>query len=151
MNISIELIKQLRDETGVSVAKCKEALESASGDMDSARSILRELSAGQSEKKSDRTLAAGIVASYIHNNKQIGTLLELQCETDFVAKNEDFIDMANGIAMHVTAMDSTIESILEEPYIKNPDLTIGQVIESGMQKLGERIVIARISRFGVMQ
>jgi elongation factor Ts len=150
MEISIDLVKQLRDETSVSIAKCKEALEQSGGDMDKAREILREFSAGQMAKKADRELGAGVVVSYIHNTKTIGTLLELLCETDFVAKNEDFIQLAQHIAMHVTAMGSTSETIMEEQFILNPDLTIHQAIEGGIQKLGERIEIGRMHRIQVM-
>jgi elongation factor Ts len=150
MEISIELVKQLRDETGVSIAKCKEALETANGDIEQARIVLREFSAGQAAKKADRTLGAGIVSSYIHGTKTIGTLIELLCETDFVAKNEDFVELGKSIAMHVTAMGSTPETLMEESFIMNPDVTINGLLEESMQKLGERIEIGRMHRIQVL-
>lgn len=151
MEISIDLVKELRDETGVSIAKCKEALEEAGGDMEKARAVLREFSAGQSAKKADRTLGAGIISSYIHGNKTVGTMVELLCESDFVAKNESFVELGKNLAMHITAMSSTPETILEEQYIMDPDMTIGTLIETQIQKLGERIEIGRIHRIQVLE
>ena len=97
-------IKQLRNETGISVMQCKKALEEAGGDMEQARILLRKESANIAEKKSDRELGAGVVASYVHAGAQIGVLIELFCESDFVAKNTEFVSLANDIAMHVAAM-----------------------------------------------
>ncbi len=147
--ISIELVKQLRDETGISIAKCKEALESANGDIEAAKAILREFSAGQSAKKADRELAAGTVASYVHSNKTVGTLVQLECETDFVAINPEFVQLATQIAMHATAMGSTLETINEEVFIIDGERTIHQVIESAMQKLGERIEVTKLVRMQI--
>jgi elongation factor Ts len=104
MEISMEMVKQLRDETNVAIMQCKRALEEAGGDMDKARMALRKKSADIAAKKADRELAAGVVASYIHGNNTIGALVELNCETDFVAKNEDFKKLAYDIAMHVAAV-----------------------------------------------
>ncbi len=149
--ISTEDIKALREATGISVAKCKEALEEAGGDMEKARELLQSYSAGAAAKKADRELGAGIITSYVHSNKQIGTLLELNCETDFVAKNEDFIALANDIAMHVTAMGSAdVAALLVEPFVKNPDITIGGLIENATQKMGERIEIGSLVRSTVL-
>ncbi len=151
MEISIDLVKQLREETGVSVAKCKEALEAANGDMERAREVLREFSAGQSAKKADRVLGAGAITTYVHSNKTVGTMLELLCETDFVAKNEDFVELGKHIAMHVTAMGSTADTIMEESFLMNPDITIHGLLEESMQKLGERIEIGRMYRIAVLE
>jgi elongation factor Ts len=151
MTISIELIKQLREETGVSVDKCKKALEQANGDIEAAKVILQEFSAGQASKKADRVLAAGIVASYIHNNKTIGAIVKIECETDFVAKAEDFVSFANGIAMHATAMSSELETIGSEVFLLDGEKTIHQVCEALMQKLGERIEITELHRVAVGQ
>ena len=99
----MDQIKELRDETGVAVMQCKKALEDAGGDMDKARMALRKKSGEIAAKKGDRTLGAGVVASYIHGNNTVGSMVELACETDFVAKNEDFKKLAYEIAMHVAA------------------------------------------------
>ena len=99
----IEVIKKLRDETGHSITKCKEALEEADSDIEKAREILREKGALAVQKKADRDLGSGVVQSYIHNTNRIGTMIELLCETDFVANNKDFIALARDIAMHCAA------------------------------------------------
>lgn len=104
MAITTEQIKQLRDETGVSIAQCKQALDEAQGDMSKAREILREKSAASAAKKADRVLGAGAVAAYVHATGMTGAIVELRSETDFVSKNEDFRKLAHDIAVHVTAM-----------------------------------------------
>lgn len=103
MAITTEQIKELRNLTGVSVMQCKNALEEAEGDMDKAKIILQKLSAKAASKKSDRELGAGTVASYIHSGGTVGAMVELQCETDFVARNEDFQNFARDIAMQIAA------------------------------------------------
>jgi elongation factor Ts len=105
--VTTEEIKQLRDKTGVSVMKCKKALEEAGGDVEKALIILRKEASASADKKSDRDLGAGAVASYIHGDGVVGTLAELSCETDFVSKNEDFQKLAYEIAMHVAAANPT--------------------------------------------
>lgn len=150
MEISAEMVKVLRDETGISVMQCKRALEEAGGDMEKARVALQAMSAAQAEKKADRTLGAGIIASYIHGNKKMGVLLELSCETDFVAQNEEFVSTANQIAMHAGAMaPETLEELAEQAFIMNPELTIKQVIDGLIQKTGERVEIARFVRYTI--
>ncbi len=101
--VDITTIKKLRNETGHSIAKCKEALEESSGDTDKAREILREKGAIAVQKKADRDLGSGVVQSYIHTTHRIGTMVEMLCETDFVARNEAFITLARDIAMHCAA------------------------------------------------
>lgn len=150
MEITADMIKALREETGISVMQCKKALEEAKGDMEQARVALRDLAAAQAEKKSDRTIGAGIVSSYIHSNKKMGVLLELACETDFVAQNEEFISAANQIAMHIGAMEPADNAaLLEQAFIMNPELTIQQVIEGLVQKTGERVEIGKFVRYSV--
>ena len=150
MEISMTEIKALREETGVSIMKCKEALEQAEGDMNKAREILRELSSKAAAKKSDRELAAGIIESYIHPNKTIGVLLHLGCETDYVAMNDDFINLAKDIAMHAAAMmPETIEELNEQPFVKNPDITISKLVEDAILKIGEKIEVAAFTRYTV--
>ena len=104
MAITTEDVKALRDETGVSIMQCKKALEEAGGDMEKARMILRKNSATAASKKSERTLGAGIIGYYIHSNKKMSAMVELFSETDFVAENPEFIETANNLAMHITAM-----------------------------------------------
>lgn len=162
MSITTDQIKALRDETNVSIAQCKKALEQAEGDMDKARGILRELSSAAAAKKADRELGAGTVASYIHAAGSVGTLVELMCETDFVSKNDDYKQVANDIAMHIAAMspeylrledapEGTEKDVvlLEQSFVKNPDITIKGLLEEATQKFGERVEITRFERFAI--
>lgn len=150
MNITPEMIKALREETGISVMQCKKALEESNGDMEQARVALRAIAAAQAEKKSDRELGSGIVASYIHNNKKMGVLLTLLCETDFVASNESIVEASNQLTMHIGAMEpDTIETLLAQPFLMNPELTVQQVIEGLTQKTGERVEIGSFVRYTV--
>ena len=103
MSISMDDVKKLRDETGVSIMQCKKALEEASGDIEKAKVLLRKISATVAAKKSDRELGAGTVGAYVHTNKQVGAVVVLACETDFVSKNQEFEQLAYAIAMHVAA------------------------------------------------
>lgn len=103
MAITTEQIKELRDITGVSVMKCKKALEEAGGDQEKAKIALQKESKQAASKKADRSLGAGTIASYVHGDGAIGVILELDCETDFVSKNEEFKKLAYDIAMHIAA------------------------------------------------
>lgn len=150
MEINAETVKVLREETGISVMQCKKALEDAGGDIEKARAILREMSAAQAAKKADRELGAGIVASYIHSNKKMGVMVQIACETDFVAQNDEFVAGANQIAMHIGAMNpEDVSALLEQPFILNPEMTIKQVIDGLTQKTGERVEIGRFVRYEV--
>jgi elongation factor Ts len=150
MEITADMIKVLREETGISVMQCKKALEEAGGDMEKARTELRAMSAAQAEKKAERTLGGGVVASYIHSNKKMGVLVELSCETDFVAQNDEFVSAANQIAMHIGAMEpETVEALLEQPFIMNPEMTIKQVVDGLVQKTGERVEIGNFVRYSI--
>src|SRR3989344_8140926 len=115
MNITTDQIKELREATGVSVMQCKKALEEAGGDMEKAKIILRKISKTDADKKSGRTLGAGIVSSYIHGTGEVGSIVELLCETDFVARNDDFKALARDIAMHVAAMNPEYLRMEEVP------------------------------------
>tara|TARA_B100001765_G_C19481566_1_gene329094 strand:+ start:468 stop:920 length:453 start_codon:yes stop_codon:yes gene_type:complete len=148
MEISVDQIKALREETGVSIGKCKQALTEANGDMDKAKELLREISSKAAAKKADRDLAAGIVSAYIHGNNTIGVLLKLACETDYVARNEDFIALGSDIGMHIAAMGTeTTEELLEQPFVKNPEVTVAKLIEDAILKIGERIEVADFTRY----
>jgi elongation factor Ts len=193
--ITTEQIKDLRELTGVSVMQCKKALEEAGGDIEKAKIILHKVSKISADKKSDRTLAAGAVASYIHGNGSVGSLVELLCETDFVARNDEFKALAREIAMHVAALapeylkmediseadkakakelfekeaddagkpkeirDKIIEGklsayfgekvLLDQNFIKNPEVTIRSLVEQASQKFGERTEIGKFARFSI--
>ncbi len=150
MEISMDDIKALREETGVSVMKCKQALEEAQGDMDKARELIKGFSAKAAAKKADRELGSGVIQAYIHPNNTIGVLINLACETDYVARNEDFIALANDIAMHIAAMaPESTEELLEQAFVKNPETTIEKLIEEAILKIGERIEVAEFTRYAV--
>ena len=150
MNITAEQIKELRDATGISVMQCKKALEEAQGDMEAAKVVLQSIAAAQAEKKADRELGGGIVASYIHGNKKMGVLLSVNCETDFVAQNEEFVSAANQIAMHIGAMQpADVSELADQAFIMNPEMTIKQVIDGLTQKTGERVEIGHFVRYEI--
>lgn len=153
----MEIIKELREETGLSFAQIKKALDEVGGDKEKARALLAEFSAVSAEKKSDRELGAGVISSYIHANGTVGAMVELSCETDFVAKNEEFKSLAYDLAMHITAMNPTSinnedglgeeSSLLKQSFIKDPSLTIEQRIAGAIQKFGENTKITRFIRY----
>ena len=146
--ITADLVKNLREKTGASMMDCKRALEEAKGNEEKAIKILEEKDRLTAMKKSERKAEQGIIESYIHSNKKIGVLLELKCETDFVAKNNEFKELAHDIAMHIAGMDSKdTDSLLEELFVKNPEITIKNLIESKIGKLGENIKIGRFTRY----
>lgn len=148
--ITAQQIKELRDKTGVSVSACKKALEETAGDMDKALAVLQRESAKSAEKKADRTLGAGVVEAYVHNNKKTGVLLELMCESDFVSGNEEFRTLAKDIAMHIVASNPLdTNDLVSQSYIKNPAITIKELINQAVQKFGEKIEISKFSRYNL--
>ncbi len=150
MDISIDQIKALREETGLSVADVKKALDEAGGDTDKARELLASQGGAIAAKKSGRELKAGIVDSYIHTNKLSGCMVELRCETDFVSRGEGFQALAHDLTLHITAMKpQNLEELLEQPFIKNPEQTIRDLVTSHIAKLGENIQIGRFEVFEI--
>jgi elongation factor Ts len=150
MTISSEQIKELRDRTGISMMSCKKALEEAGGDIEKAILGLREEGAKVADKKSSRELKAGIIVSYVHATKKVGVMLEARSETDFVAKNEGFQEMAYNVAMHIAGMNTeNIEELMTQPYIKNPEITVSDYVKESIQKFGENIEISRFVRYNV--
>lgn len=148
--ITTEEIKQLREETGLSIMQCRQALEEAGGDKTKAIAILKEKGAAIASKKSDRTLGAGAVAAYIHSGDTVGAMVELLCETDFVAKNPEFKSTARDIAMHIAAMKpEDVGELLGQPYIKGSGESIGDIINNTVQKFGERTEIGQFTRFSI--
>lgn len=162
--VTTEQIKELRDSTGISVMQCKKALEEADGNMQKAIIILRKKSGELAAKKLDRTFGAGVVQGYVHATGKIASLVELVCETDFVSGNEEFKTLARDIAMHVTASNPrflknedltegyTSEMVLmNQPFIKNAEVTIEGLVQAAIQKFGEKIAVARFTRFAVLE
>jgi elongation factor Ts len=192
MSISAELVKELREKTGVGFMECKSALQESNGDMESAVTILRKRGLASLSKKSGRETKDGLIGAYIHNGK-IGVMLELNCETDFVARNPDFQTLVKDIAMHIAASDpqfirkedvsedvlekereiytvqaratgkpeNVLEKIvdgrmskyfseaclLEQPFVKDPAITVRDHIAAHIQKIGENIQVRRFTRY----
>ena len=147
--ITAEQVKILREKTNVSVMECRRALENAEGDIEKALENLKNAGKKMAEKKSDRNMNCGIVEAYVHNNGKIGVLLELACETDFVARNEEFHGLAHNLAMHIAAMNSNEDDLLLQPYVKNPDKTVEDLINGAIGKLGENIQVKKFVRYEI--
>lgn len=150
MALALESIKQLREETSLSVIECKKALEESGGDMAKAREILLAQGARIAEKKSDRSTAEGIVYSYIHNTGKVGVLLELSCETDFVARTDDFKQLAHNLSLQIASLSpQDVEGLLAQDFIKDGSLTIEKLVQQTIQKTGENIQVRRFVRYCV--
>jgi elongation factor Ts len=193
MDISADAVKKLREKTGVGLMDCKEALKQSGGDMEKAVDFLREKGLAKLQKRMGRTASEGTIASYIHTGGKVGVMVEVNCETDFVANTKEFQEFAKDIAMQITASNPSyvrredvpaeavarekeiykkqalesgkpekiIEKIaegklekfyqevclVEQSYIKNPDVTINALMEELIVKMGEKIVINRFARF----
>lgn len=148
--ITTQQIKELREKTGLSIMECRRALETADGDRDRAIALLKERGVEIAAKKSDRTLGAGVIVSYIHTGETVGVMLELLCETDFVAKNLEFKSVARDISMHIAAMSpSSAAELIGQPFIKDPGLKVSDLINNTAQKFGERTEVGRFVRFAL--
>ena len=193
MEITAQMVKELRERTGAGMMDCKNALNEAKGHMENAVDSLRKKGLAAAAKKAGRITAEGAVGSYIHGGGKLGVLVEVNCETDFVARNDAFQELVRDIAMHIAAADpkflrreevtpealereraiftdqalasgkpaNVVEKIvagkmekyysefvlLEQPFVKNPDLTIAQLIAERVAKIGENIQVRRFSRF----
>ena len=141
-------VAKLRTETGAGVMECKKALQDAGGDYEKAKSLIKERGLARAARKSDREANQGVVESYIHGGGRIGALVELSSETDFVARNDDFKDLARNIAMQVAAMEPTdVDELLKQPYIKDAGKTIGDLVTALAASTGENVHVRRIARF----
>ena len=165
MTTNTELIKQLRSRTSAGVMDCKRALDESNGDLDEAEEILREQGIASAAKKSARETDQGIIETYIHSGGRIAAMVEVNCETDFVARTDEFSSLAHDIAMQVAAMapvavsrDDTVDSeqpvpedsfLLQQPFIKDPSKSIQDLINETVGKLGENIRVRRFQRFSL--
>ena len=145
--VTIDQIRQLRQETSVSISECKKALEKAKGDFDKAKEILKKWGRELAGKKSGREAGLGIIESYIHPDKRIGAMIELRCETDFVAKSKDFKELAHELCLQISAMNPEENSLLSQPWIKDETKTIRELIDEYIAKLGENIIVKRFIRY----
>jgi len=193
MEITAEAVKRLREKTGVGLMDCKEALKQSNGDMEKAMEYLREKGLAKLQKRMGKVASEGLIASYIHTGGKVGTMIEINCETDFVANTKEFQEFAKDIAMQVTASNplyvkredipaeeiekekniyrkQALESgkpekivdkiaegklekfyqevcLIEQSFIKNPDMTVKELLEELIVKMGEKILINRFMRF----
>jgi elongation factor Ts len=193
MQVTAQLVKELRDRTGAGMMDCKSALAEAAGDLEKAVDVLRKKGLAAAAKKAGRIAADGMVASYIHAGGKLGVLLEVNSETDFVARTDEFQELVKDLAMHVAAAEpryvrreevpadllereraifrdqaaasgkpaNVVERIvegklekfyadvclLEQPFVKNPDQTVGQLVQERVAKIGENIQVRRFARF----
>ena len=160
-DITAKLIKELRDNTGAGIMDAKKALEESNGDLEKASKVLAEKGLASAEKRIGRATENGVIESYIHTGGRIGSLVELSCETDFVARTEEFIKCAKEIAMQVAAMNPISinkednkeyedEQILVlQAYIRDSSKTVGEVVKELSARVGENIVIKKIHRFEI--
>jgi elongation factor Ts len=160
---STEDVKRLREQTNAGVMDCKRALEESAGDFDKAVGILKERGLAAAEKRKEREASQGLVESYIHGNGKIGVLVEVNCETDFVARTDTFKTLAHDIAMQIAASSPLVVTedqlpadadgrpeetvLLKQPFIKDPGKTIQELVTAAIALTGENIVVRRFSRF----
>lgn len=147
---TIENLKKLRDLTGVSFSLCKKALDESADDIAKAQKLLEKWGIEKAESKLLRPTKQGSVFSYIHHNRRVGVLLELLCETDFVAQNTEFKKLGAELSMQTASMDpKDQQELLKQAYIKDPKKTIENMIKEYILKIGENITIGRFSRFEI--
>ena len=165
MAVTIEDIKALREITGAGVMDSKRALEEAGGDLGRAEELLRQAGIASAAKKANRATNQGLVESYIHSGGRIGAMVEVNCETDFVARTEDFRSLAHSLAMQVAAMspsyldessvpegetfDSAQDCLLQQPFIRDPSKTVQELVNETVGKLGENVRVRRFMRFSL--
>ena len=163
MAISAEDVKKLREQTGAGMLDSKNALEKAEGDLDKAKEILNEAGFAAATKRADRETAEGLVQSYIHHNQRVGALVEVNCETDFVSRTDDFKELVAAIALqiggaqpkYVSLEDVPADSdedpkdvvLLEQPYLRDESKTVADLVRETISKTGENIRIKRFARF----
>lgn len=161
--ISADMVRELRQRTGAGVMDCKRALEDAEGNMSKAEEALKAKGVALALKKADRQTGQGLIEAYIHPGSKIGVLLEINCETDFVARTEDFRELAHDLAMQVAAMnplyvrpedmpseaelDPKQACLMAQPFIREPSRAVGDVITAVIAKVGENIRVRRFARF----
>jgi elongation factor Ts len=151
-NFTAADIKALREETGAGMMDCKKALDESDGDMDKAREWVRQRGLAKAEKKADRETKEGYIAAYVHSTNKIAALVEILCETDFVARNPEFQEMARGVAMQVASMNpENLEELLAQDFIKDPSMTIEELVKGLSGKIGEKFVVNRFMRYEVGQ
>lgn len=152
MRVSIDQIKKLRVKTGAGIADCRKALGEAGGDFKKAQELVKSWGIDKAATKANRVVGAGLVETYIHAGGKVGSMVEINCETDFVVKTDEFKNLAHEVAMQVAAMDpATVEELLKQEYIRDASKTVEQLVKETIAKVGENIVIRRFMRFELGQ
>ena len=147
---SIDQVKELREMTGISISECKKALEAAGGDLEKAKTLLRQWGKEVATKKQTREVRAGLVSSYVHSTGKVGSLVAVKCETDFVARADDFKNLCHELALQVASLEAeSVEDLLNQQYIKDPGKSVRDVIAEYVAKLGENIVVEKFARFSL--
>lgn len=163
MKIPIEAVKELRSRTNVGIADCNRALVEVGGDMEKAVEFLKRRGAAIAERKKDEAVTEGVIEAYVHHTKHIGALVELNCETDFVARTAEFKELAHDLAMQVAAVcpqfltcedippevevDPQVACLLSQPFIKDPTRTVQEIVAETIAKVGENVKVGRFARF----
>jgi len=147
---TIEQIKQLREETGASPVKIKKALDETGNDFQKAKELLKSWGAVKAGEKGDRETHDGVIDFYVHPNAKSGVLLDIRCETDFVAKNPDFKSLAHEICLHIAAMNpESVEALLAQPWVKDAAKTIKDLVQETIAKVGENIEVKQFTRYEI--
>ena len=165
MDVSIDLVKSLRERTGAGIMDCKRSLEEAEGDLDKAEGILKSAGLAAAARKSHRETREGIIEAYIHSGSRIGAIIEVDCETDFVARTDVMKTLAHDLAMQVAAMapiyisEEDLSSgetrpaeevcLLRQTFIKDPSRRVQEVVQEAMAKVGENVRVSRFARFAL--
>lgn len=148
MSITVEQIKSLRAKTGLGIHDVKQALEHANGDEAGALAWLKEKGLSTAAKKADRATGQGLIETYIHGGGRIGAMVEINCETDFVARNDDFKKFVKEVALQVASMNpENVDELLKQDYFREPGMTIEQLLNDTIAKIGENMRINRFVRF----
>ena len=149
-DIDLKSLKKLRDETSASIADCRRALDESHGDYKKALEWLMKRAAEIAAKKADRETSEGLIESYIHGGGKVGVLVEILCETDFVAKTDEFKHLAKEVAMQIAAMNpKDVDELLKQDYIRDGSKTIEKMVKEVIGKLGENITVKRFVRFEI--
>lgn len=148
MKVSVDDIKKLREKTGAGIADSRKALEEAKGDFKKAEELVKSWGVENAAKKADRAVGAGLIETYIHSGGKVGSMIEINCETDFVARTDEFKSLAHEIAMQVAAMDpKEVSDLLKQDYIRDSSKKIEDLVGETIAKVGENIQIKRFMRF----
>ena len=165
MTISVQTVKELRLLTGAGVLECKRVLEEAEGDLEKAAEVLRERGFAKADRKASRETREGLVDAYIHNGNRVGAIIEVNCETDFVARTPEFQELTHNLAMQVAAMspryvdkkdvpedeDDSDEGLclMDQPFIRDPSVTVRELIREAIARLGENIRVRHFIRYAL--